>query len=96
MKRRGLQTVYSPAYGLAAMLRPRGDRQPEVVVVRIRVLVAVEHGLPFQNLARRRPKHGDRHPERLRWPRGWRESTAPRDRDTHRDRVPRSVPKRQA
>jgi hypothetical protein len=65
-------------------------------VGRIPVLGAVERGLLSEKLKRCRQKHGERHFERLRWPRGWRESTAPRDRDIHRDKVPRSVPKRQA
>ena len=42
----------------AAVLRPCGDAQPEVVAVGIRVLVAVEHGLPLQNLERRRRSTG--------------------------------------
>jgi hypothetical protein len=65
-------------------------------VGRIPVLGAVERGLLSEKLKRCRQKHGDRHLERPRRPRGWRESTAPRDRGINRDRVSRSVPKRPA
>jgi len=58
----------------AVALRPRGNVQPDVVVIGIRVLVAVEHGLLSETLEQRRPKHGDRQLERLRL--SWLEAAA--------------------
>jgi hypothetical protein len=51
------------------VLLSRGDPEPEVVVIGILILLAVEHGLLSKNVERRRRKLGDRHLERLRWPR---------------------------